>query len=70
MTTQEKTQVLIVRQSQMAQAIQYCNLMDIKPSTGDLFAIVEAFTAFIFEEEGSINRGKKMDEYLKSKYKG
>ena len=69
MTTEEKRQRLIVRQSQMERAIQYSNLIGIQPTPGDLLAIVEVFTAFIYEEEGCFNRAKKMDEYLKEQYK-
>ena len=70
MTQDERKQRLIVRQSQMERGIQYCQLMGIQPSAGDLLAIVEAFTSFIYEEEGAFNRAKKMDEYLQKQYKG
>ena len=64
----DKRQRLIVRQSQMTQSIEYCKMMGIQPTAGDLFAIVEAFTSFIYEEAGSVDRAKRMDEYLKNKY--
>ena len=70
MTQEERRQRYIIRQSQMERAIQYCQLIDLQPSAGDLLAIADAFTAFIYEEEGSFNRAKKMDEYLQKQYKG
>lgn len=70
MTQDERRQRLIVRQSQMERAIEYCEMIGIQPTASDLLAIVEAFTSFIYEEEGSFNRAKKMDGYLHEQYKG
>jgi len=70
MTQDDKRQRLIVKQSQMERVIEYCQMMDIKPSSSDLFAMVSVFTDFIFDKEGIMDKAKAMDSYLEKEYKG
>jgi len=70
MTQEDKRQRLIVKQSQMDRVIQYCQMMDIKPSSSDLFAMVSVFTDCIFEKDGYMDKAKAMDNYLQKEYKG
>ncbi len=70
MTADEKRQRLIVKQSQMAQCIEYCKLMGMTPTSSDLFAMVSVFTDFIYDKEGIMDKAKAMDNYLQKEYKG
>lgn len=70
MTQDEKRQRLIVKQSQMERVIEYCQMMDIKPSSSDLFAMVSVFTDCIYDKEGFMDKAKAMDTYLQKEYKG
>jgi len=71
-TFEEHKQQLIVRQSQMERAIQYCTLIGIKPNPSDLLSIADVFTEFVFNgrTKDVMERTKLMNKYINENYLG
>jgi hypothetical protein len=69
-TFEEHKQQLIVRQSQMERAIQYCTLIGIKPNPTDVILMADVFTEFVFNgrTKDVLNRSKLMNTYIKENY--
>lgn len=62
-------QTLIVRQSQMERAIEYYQLMGVKPTVMELIATADHFAQFV--ENGItkeiVEKTKKVDNFIKEK---
>lgn len=69
MTSEERRQLLIVRQSQLERSIQYYELMGIKPTVVELFNTQDFFVDFIMNgmTPEIKERAKKMDKYISTK---
>lgn len=61
--------ILIARQSQIKTALEYCQLMGIKPSVIELLAMTDHFVQFIENglDNEMIKKTKRLDTFVESK---
>jgi len=62
----DKRQILIIRQSQMERAIEYYNLIGVKPTPKVLVRTAELFKDFVLDgaSEDVMKRISSLDEYI------
>lgn len=69
MSAEEQKQLMIVRQSSLNRAIEYCQLNNISANLSELTGISEALTNYVLNGKTDIvkNNLKTIDNYFKEK---
>jgi hypothetical protein len=69
MNSEDRRQLLIVKQSQMQRALEYYTLRGITPTTIELFTTVELFTDYVMNgiTPEVKSRSNGMDKYLQTR---